>query len=71
MHKGLDRHSSHYSYDKETETMTHTRKQAFELGQADYAKGLTLQQNPYFKSVNGLTPAIAYDWEAGYEFAKD
>ena len=50
--------------------MTHTRKQAFELGQADYAKGLTPQQNPYFKSVDGMTPATAYDWEAGYEFAR-
>jgi hypothetical protein len=51
--------------------MTHTRKQAFELGQADYAKGLTPQQNPYFKSVDGMTPALAYDWESGYEFARD
>jgi hypothetical protein len=47
-----------------------TRGSAIKQGQQDAAKGLSKQQNPYYKSVNGKTPPAAYDWEAGWDDAK-
>jgi len=48
-----------------------SRGSAIQQGQQDYAKGLSKQQNPYYKSNNGKTPPAAYDWEAGWEDARD
>jgi hypothetical protein len=48
-----------------------SRGSATRQGQQDYAKGLSRQQNPYYKSQQGQTPPEAYDWEAGWEHARD
>jgi hypothetical protein len=48
-----------------------SRGSATRRGQQDYAKGLSRQQNPYYKSQKGTTPPEAYDWEAGWEYARD
>jgi hypothetical protein len=48
-----------------------SRGLATQQGQRDYSQGLSKQQNPYFKSDNGKTPPAAYDWEAGWEYARD
>ena len=48
-----------------------SRGSATRRGQQDYAKGLSRQQNPYYKSQQGQTPPKAYDWEAGWEHARD
>jgi hypothetical protein len=48
-----------------------SRGSAIKQGQQDAAKGLSKQQNPYYESVNGQTPPEAYDWEAGWEDARD
>jgi ribosome modulation factor len=48
-----------------------TRGDAIKQGYQAAVKGLTKQQNPYYKSVNGKTPPEAYDWEAGWEDARD
>ena len=48
-----------------------SRGSATRRGQQDYAKGLSRQQNPYYKSQQGQTPPEAYDWEAGWEHARD
>jgi ribosome modulation factor len=47
-----------------------TRGNAIKQGYQAAVKGLSKQQNPYYKSVNGKTPPAAYDWEAGWEDAK-
>ena len=47
------------------------RGDAIKQGYQAAVKGLTKQQNPYYKSVNGQTPPEAYDWEAGWEDARD
>ena len=47
------------------------RGDAIKQGYQAAIKGLTKQQNPYYKSVNGQTPPEAYDWEAGWEDARD
>jgi hypothetical protein len=46
------------------------RGTAFNRGQQDAVKGVAKDQNPYFGSNNGKTPAHAYDWEAGWEDAE-
>jgi hypothetical protein len=48
-----------------------SRGSATQQGQQDYARGLSKQQNPYYKSQKGTTPPEAYDWEAGWEYARD
>jgi hypothetical protein len=48
-----------------------SRSSAIQQGQQDYARGLSKQQNPYYKSDNGKTSPAAYDWEAGWDDAKD
>jgi hypothetical protein len=48
-----------------------SRGSATRQGQQDYARGLSRQQNPYYKSQQGQTPPEAYDWEAGWEHARD
>ena len=56
---------------KEKGVAEESRGSATRRGQQDYAKGLTRQQNPYYKSQQGNTPPEAYDWEAGWEHARD
>ena len=57
--------------DKKKGVAEGSRGSAIQQGQQDYAKGLSKQQNPYYKSNNGKTPPAAYDWEAGWEDARD
>jgi ribosome modulation factor len=47
------------------------RSNAIKQGYQAAVKGLSKQQNPYYKSANGKTPPAAYDWEAGWEDARD